>query len=157
MTLFFYAILNVLAMYLFIKKKKSLHILEILVYWMIASYLYQNFSALCYMNFKRIIVPQQLSLEFAHFLNRIVLFPIVLVTFLHYFQIGRNLFKRFFIIILSVFFLVGLEWLSDLFGVIKHVHWKLWWSFSFWLATQLILIGFMKFFQKILYRGGWNI
>ena len=94
MVLFFYILLNVLALVLFIKKKKMLHILEIIVYWMVSSYLYQNFSAICYMNFKTLIIPEKLSYEFSHFLNRTLLFPILMVTFLHFFLILTTQFEK---------------------------------------------------------------
>jgi hypothetical protein len=61
MILLFYVALNVIALFLFTKKKKSLHSLEIITFWMVSSYLFQNFSALCYMNFKTIIIPDKLS------------------------------------------------------------------------------------------------
>lgn len=153
MILFFYAVLNLIAIYFFSKKKKNLHILEIFAYWMVSSYLYQNFSALCYMNFKTIIIPDRLSVEFSHFLNRIVLFPLVMVTFLDFYLMILTNLKKLLLIIGFVFVLAGLEWLADFLGVFKHVHWQLWWSFSFWLSSLLVLIGFMKFFRNILYKG----
>ncbi|URT71377.1 hypothetical protein [Cytobacillus firmus] len=148
-----YLVINVCVLFLFIKLKKHLHILEVLVYWMVSSYLFQNFSALCYMNFKTLVIPEQLSYEFAHFLNRILLFPALMVLSLNYFLTlktykSRILLMTFFILILS-----GLEWLGHTTGVLIHVHWKIWWSFTFWLVSILALMGFMKFFRKILYRG----
>jgi hypothetical protein len=158
MILLFYLMLNLIVLFLFIKKKKkNLHILEILVYWMVASYLFQNFSALCYMNFKTLIIPNELSFEFAHFLNRIILFPMLMVTFLHYFLTLWSQLKKVLLLITFILLFVGLEWLSDFLGVIKHVHWQLWWSFSFWLTALLVLISFMKFFRKILYKGGSHV
>ena len=153
MILLFYTVLNVIAIFLFIKKKKKLHILEIIVYWMVSSYLYQNFSALCYMNFKTIIIPDKLSYELSHFLNRIILFPILLVTFLHFFLVLSTHLKKLLLMICFIFLLSGLEWLSDFLGVLIHVHWKVWWSFSFWLIGLLVLVGFMKFFRRILFKG----
>lgn len=157
MVLFFYILLNVIVIFLFIKKKKNLHPLEILVYWLISSYLFQNFSALCYMNFKTIYIPDILSLELAHFINRIILYPILLVTFLHYFLILSSLLKKILLIIGSVFVFVGLEWLADTLGVINHVHWRIWWSFAFWMGGLLLLISFMKLFRKLLFKGDWRL
>ncbi|MDQ1147807.1 hypothetical protein QE429_004634 [Bacillus sp. SORGH_AS 510] len=124
MVLFFYIVLNVLALFLFIKKKKMLHVLEIIVYWMISTYLYQNFSAICYMNFKTLIVPEKLSLEFSHFINRTVLFPLLMVIFLHYFLILTTYCKKMLLIASFVFLLTGLEYLSDLLGVLIHKNWR---------------------------------
>jgi hypothetical protein len=153
MVLVFYIVLNGIALFLFILKKKRLHILEIIVYWMIGSYLFQNFSALCYMNLKTLIIPEILSYEFSHFLNRIVLYPAIMVTFLHYYLILNTHLKKLLLIMSFVLVFVGLEWLADFLGVIKHVHWRIWWSFSFWLIALLVLIGFMKLFRKILNKG----
>ncbi|MBT2690611.1 hypothetical protein J7I93_20865 [Bacillus sp. ISL-47] len=154
MIFFLYFVINMAVLFLFIKKKKHLHILEILVYWMVSSYLFQNLSALCYMNFKTLIIPEKLSYEFAHFLNRIVLFPAIMVLFLSYFLSLRTFKRKLLLILFFLFILGGLEWMGHLTGVLIHVNWKLWWSFAFWLVSLLLLIGFMKFFRKILYRGG---
>jgi hypothetical protein len=148
-----YLVINISVLLLFIKLKKHLHILETLVYWMLSSYLFQNFSALCYMNFKTLIIPEQLSYEFAHFLNRILLIPAFMVLFLNYFLIQKTYKRKLLIIIFFILILGGLEWLGHTTGVLIHVHWKIWWSFTFWLLSLLILVGFMKFFRKILYRG----
>lgn len=156
MVLVFYIVLNVLALFLFIKKKKMLHILEIILYLMVSTYLYQNFSALCYMNFKTLIVPEKLPNELSHFLNRTVLFPIVMVTFLHFFLVLTTHFKKLLLIISYTLLLTGLEYLSDLLGVLIHVHWQVWWSISFWLIALFLLIVFMKFFRRILYKGGYH-
>jgi hypothetical protein len=154
MVLFFYIVLNVLAIFLFIKKKKMLHILEIIVYWMISTYLYQNFSAICFMNFKTLIVPEKLSLEFSHFLNRTILFPIIMVIFLHFYLILTTNWKKFLLFGSFVFFLTGLEYLSDLLGVLIHKHWRVWWSFAYWVATLSVLLVCMRVFRRILYKGG---
>lgn len=154
MVLFFYIVLNVLALFLFIKKKKMLHILEIIVYWMISTYLYQNFSAICYMNFKTLIVPEKLSLEFSHFINRTVLFPLLMVIFLHYFLILTTYWKKMLLFASFVFLLTGLEYLSDLLGVLIHKNWRVWWSFAYWVATLSVLLVCMKVFRRILYKGG---
>lgn len=89
-----------------------MHILEVLVYWMVSSYLFQNFSALCYMNFKTLLIPDELSYEFSHFLNRIVLFPAMMVMFLHYFLSLRTYKRKLLLILFFIFILGGLEWLG---------------------------------------------
>jgi hypothetical protein len=157
MILLFYVLLNAVAVYLFLKKKQKLHILETLVYWMVGSYLFQNFSALCYMNFKTLMIPDKLSYEYAHFLNRTVLFPLLMVTFLHFFLQLRTHMKKFLLIISFLFLFVGLEWLSDFSGVLIHVNWRMWWSYSYWLTVLLMLIAVMKLFRKILYKGASNL
>ncbi|WP_442598436.1 hypothetical protein [Neobacillus sp. D3-1R] len=157
MILFFYIILNVMVIILFSKMKKYLHSLEILVYWLISSYVFQNFSAFCYMNFKTIDIPEVFSLEFAHFINRIILYPALMVAFLQYFLMLSSRFKKLLFIISSVLLLTGLEWLSDFLGVIKHIHWHFWWSPVFWLAGLLFLISFMTIFRKLLFKGDWRL
>jgi hypothetical protein len=154
MVLFFYIVLNVLAIFLFIKKKKMLHILEIIVYWMISTYLYQNFSAICFMNYKTLIVPEKLSLEFSHFLNRTILFPIIMVIFLHFFLILTTNWRKFLLFSCFVSLLTGMEYLSDLLGVLIHKNWRVWWSFAYWVATLSVLLVCMKVFRRILYKGG---
>lgn len=149
----FYIVLNIIAIILFIKYKKNLHIFEIFVYWLVSTYIFQNFSALCYMNFKTLLIPEKLDLEFTHFLNRTILFPILMVTFLLiYTQLSTSL-KKLLLVLCFILLLTGFEWLAHLLGVVIHVNWRLWWSFAFWLSALLTLIGFMKFFRKILFKG----
>lgn len=154
MVFFFYLILNLITIILFSRIKKKLHSLEIILYWLLSSYLYQNFSAICYMNFKTIIIPNNFSLEMSHFINRIILFPILMVLFLHFFQSVKSSFRKVLVFVGFILFFVGLEWLSDLLRVLIHVQWKLWWSFLFWIVVLIILIGFKKFFRSILFKGG---
>lgn len=153
----FYVVLNLIVLYLFPKKANVLHSLEVIVYWMVSSYIHQNFSALCYMNFKTIEITDDILYELSHFLNRIVLFPVIMVTFLHSYLIINTFFKKILLFIFFIFLLVILEWLSDFLGVFKHKNWELWWSFAFWLSALAALIGFMKFFRKILYKKGGHI
>lgn len=154
MVLFFYIVLNVLALFLFIRKKKMLHVLEIIVYWMISTYLYQNFSAICFMNFKTLIVPEKLGLEFSHFINRTVFFPLLMVIFLHYLLILTTYWKKMLLFASFVLLLTGFEYLSDLLGVLIHKNWRVWWSFAYWVATLSVLLVCMKVFRRILYKGG---
>jgi hypothetical protein len=153
MVLLFYFIINSIVFILFIKSKKGLHILEVIVYWLVSSYLFQNFSALCYMNFKTLLIPNQLNLELAHFLNRIILIPIIMVLFLQFLLKMNTMEKKLVLLLTFIVILTGLEWLSDWLGVLNHVNWKLWWSFSYWLAALLTLVGFMKFFRRLLFKG----
>jgi hypothetical protein len=149
----YFIVLNIIGVILFIKMKKDLHILEIVVYWLAASYLFQNLSAFCYMNLKTLIIPEKLGYELSHFLNRTVLYPIIMVTFLQYFLILKSIMRKLLLILFFISFLTGMEYIEHYSGVLIHVHWKLWWSFAFWLAALLILIGFMKVFRRILYKG----
>ncbi|SFB02576.1 hypothetical protein SAMN04488577_3414 [Bacillus sp. cl95] len=138
----------------FTKIKKRLHSLEIIVYWMISSYLFQNFSAICYMNFKVLTIPNNIQLELAHFVNRIILIPLLMVLFLHFFHCVKTSFRKMVVYLGFIFLLVGLEWLSDILGVLNHVNWKTWWSFIFWIVALGILICFKKFFRSLLFKGG---
>jgi hypothetical protein len=153
MIFFYFFLLNIIGVFLFIRTKKTLHILEIFVYWLAASYLFQNLSAFCYMNLKTLIIPEKLSFELSHFLNRTVIYPIIMVTFLHYFLILKNFTRKLLLFLFTISFLAGMEYLEHFSGVLVHVHWKLWWSFTFWLAALLVLIGFMKVFRRMLYKG----
>ncbi|MEW9699801.1 hypothetical protein [Paenibacillus sp. SI8] len=144
----FYILLNsAVVLFLWKYKKKNIHILEVLVYWLFAGILYQNYSALLYMNFKLIIIPDTLSLEMAHFINRTVLYPVFTILFLNHFIRLQSAGKKIALILSYVVLFNGLEGLADWLGVLMHTKWKLWWSFSFWIIYLLLSIGFMKFFR----------
>ncbi len=154
MILFIYLLLNGITLLFFIKKKKNLHILELTAYWFIASYITQNFSALCYMNFKTLYIPEHLPLEMSHFFSRTILFPVIIVLFLDYYLITDTWYKKGLLMILFVSILTSLEWLHHFLGVLIHVNWKFWWSPSVWFGALILLIGFMKGFRILLYKGG---
>jgi hypothetical protein len=123
-----------------------------LIYWAISSMLFQNYSALFYMNFKHLIISDNLSLAMAHFINRIVLYPVFTIMFLNYYITLPFVGKKLVFFLSYIALLNGLEWLAEWLRVLKHIHWKLWWSFSFWLVFLLISIGFMKFFRMKLQK-----
>lgn len=153
MVFFIYLVMNGLGLLFFIKKKKNLHILEILAYWFLASYVAQNFSALCFMNFKTLIIPEKLSFEFAHFLSRINLYPLIMVLFLDYYLTKNTFMKKAFLILVFAGILTSIEWINHYLGVLIHKNWQFWWSPSVWLGGLLLLIMFMKYFRRILFRG----
>jgi hypothetical protein len=124
---------------------------------MVSSYLYQNYSALCFMNFKTIEITEDIIYELSHFLNRIVLFPVIMVTFLHTYLIINSFLKKLLLFVFYIILFVILEWLSDFLGVFNHSNWELWWSFAYWLSALMALIGFMNFFRKILYKKGGHL
>ncbi|MBS8263930.1 hypothetical protein DYI25_05715 [Mesobacillus boroniphilus] len=154
MVLFIYILMNGIAIIFFMRKKKQLHILEIIAYWFLASYVAQNFSALFYMNFKNLYIPEKLSFEFSHFISRINLYPLIMVLFLDYYLTANNLVKKFLLMTVFVAILTNIEWLNHFLGVLIHRNWQLWWSPAIWFSGLLLLIGFMKIFRILLYRGG---
>lgn len=154
MILSFYIILNLLVVFFFFRyRKKIFYPLEIFMYWMIGTIFVQNFSAIHFMNWKTLIISAYPSLEYAHVLNRLVLLPICFVIFLQVYRVSKSKKCRFFIFLLFVGILTGLEWLSDLLGVFDHVNWKLWWSYLYWAMSLFLTILFMKYFQKKLVEG----
>ncbi|MDF2963712.1 MAG: hypothetical protein K0S39_5447 [Paenibacillus sp.] len=154
MILSFYIYINLLASLIFFKcLKKNLHALEILLYWLLSTLLIQNYSAFNYINFHQMIIPEILSLELTHFLNRTVLGPLIIVWFLNYYVIVTAWVKKVVLLVCFVFILLGLEFLEDRLGVCIYNGWKLWWSLAVWLLFILLSIGFMKLFRKKLTKG----
>lgn len=156
MVFLIYLFMNSIVFLIFIKKKKSLHILEIMTYWMLASYIAQNFSALCYMNFKTLYIPEKLPYEFSHFMSRTVLYPLIHVIFLDYYLKTNTWLKKIILMFVFVTILTSIEWFNHFLGVLIHVNWQFWWSPAIWLAGMIFLIGCMKIFRIILYRGGYS-
>lgn len=106
------------------------------------------------MNFKNLVIPEKLSYEFSHFINRIVLYPVVMVTFLQFFITSKSFVTKSFKLTLFIILLGAFESIEHFAGVLIHKNWHPWWSGAFWLTALLILIGVMTFFRKILYKGG---
>lgn len=144
-----YLLLNLLILaFFFYWQKKHLHSLEIFVLWLVGSMLFQNYSALFFMNFKYFVIPNVFSIEMTHFMNRIVLIPIITIILLNQLIIIKSFVTRIVCTIIFVFLLTGIEKLADYLGVLKHVHWNIMWSISFWFIYILILITTMGIFRK---------
>lgn len=151
----FYLLINIIVIFSFFKHQtKHLCKLELLLYWMIGSLFFQNYSAFNYMNLKTIIIPEVLSLEMVHFMNRILLFPVLIVWFLNQFSSVSQRGKKLALVVSFVFILFGLEWLAENLGVLNHKaeFWKLW-SLSFWITAILLSIGAMNIFRRKLIKG----
>ncbi len=157
MTLFLFATLNLIVLFLFLRMKKRLHVLEIILYWLIASYLFQNYSALFYMNFKTLVIPEKLSYEFSHFLNRILLYPVVMVTFLQVYLTSKSYITKTLTVTSYILLLGIVEWIEHLTDVLIHKNWHLWWSLAFWTISLLLLIGVMSIFRKMLFKGAHHL
>lgn len=154
MVFLIYVIMNGVGLLFFLKKKKNLHILEIIAYWLLGSYIAENFSAICYMNFKTLYIPENLSLEFSHFLSRTNLYPLIMVLFLDYYLTSISFLKKLLVMLGFVAILTSIEWFNHFLGVLIHVNWQFWWSPSVWFGGLLLMIGFMKIFRVQLFRGG---
>lgn len=149
MIFIFAFLLNVLCMIFFFKwQKKHLHSLEIFVMWLVSSMLFQNYSALMSMNFKYFNIPNVFSLEMTHFMNRIALIPIFTIIFFNQLIVIKSYIQRMVYTCIFVFFLTGIEKVADSLGILKHMHWKIWWSIGFWISYILLLILMMKIFRK---------
>jgi hypothetical protein len=104
------------------------------------------------MNIKQFYIPEILSLEMAHFINRTVLIPVSTIIFLNQYIILKNLRNKIVFIIIFVLLIAGIEWLEDYLGVLIHSNWKISWSLVYWAAYILILILFMGFFRNKLMK-----
>lgn len=144
-----YFLANLVVFVFFFKfQKKHIHSLEILVLWLISGILFQNYSAFFYMNLKWLIIPNVLNLKMTHFLNRIVLIPLLTIIFYNQYIVRKKVSQKSFWVFSFVLLMAGLEMLADFLGVLKHVHWNFWWSFMFWLFFILFSTFVMTFFRK---------
>jgi hypothetical protein len=137
----------------FIFGKKELHILEITAYFFFAGIPVQNLSALLCLDLGWITISSTQSLEWAEVINRSVLIPILVVWFLSLFIHTFSYYKKIFYLLFFTCILTGIEYLSEWLGLLKHVHWKFWWSFALNAGLLLIAIPFMVFFRSYFYKG----
>lgn len=152
MTLIIFIILNVsLAGYFLFYYQKNLAIFEIFGYWCFAIILFQNMSAILYLQFELITLSEIKSYNWADTLNRLILFPLLIVWFLNLYHTAKTTNK---VILLFIFLniLVGMEWLSDWVGLFKHNNWQLWWSYVLKLSIISLSIIFMSVFRRKFYR-----
>jgi hypothetical protein len=144
-----YAAFNLVALLFFFRyERKSIHVLEILTYWLVATILFQNYSAFFTMNLKYMIVPEQLGLELAHLLNRTVLYPVIVLIYLNRYAAMSGRSTRLLWTLSAILFLTGLEWLADWTDVLRHTReWQLWWSFAWWSLYLLLLLAVYQAFR----------
>lgn len=154
MIFLFYLLANASVTVFFFKfQKKNLHAIEIFISWVVSTIIFQNYVALFYMNFDFFYIPEILSLELAHLLNRTVLIPVITLLFLNHYILLNSLKKKLASFIIIVLFCTGLEWLDHVTGVVIHRDWKIWWSFSFWIFDFFICLLFLRFFRKKLTKA----
>ncbi|SEP00947.1 hypothetical protein [Paenibacillus sp. OV219] len=154
MLLFLYILLNAAVVFVFMKTRKAMHILEIFVYWWIASYIYQNYSALCFMNFKTLIIPDMFTPKAAHFLNRMVLYPLLMVVFLQLLLRMSSFLRKLALYIGFILLFSTLDGLDHVSGILIHADWRAWWTIALWVITLPFLVVCMKLFRNILFKGG---
>ncbi|GAM12175.1 hypothetical protein SAMD00020551_0305 [Mesobacillus selenatarsenatis SF-1] len=77
-----------------------------------------------------------------------------MVLFLDYYLVTDTWYKKGFLMILFVALLTSVEWLNHYLGVLIHVNWQFWWSPSVWFGALILLIGFMKGYRILLFKGG---
>ncbi|NHC20728.1 hypothetical protein G6554_21020 [Bacillus sp. MM2020_4] len=104
------------------------------------------------MNFKFIVIPNVLSLEMTHFMNRTVLLPVLTLIFLNWFIVIKAFYQRAVFIFAFILLLAGIEKLADYVGIFKHIHWRIGWSLGVWTIYILLLILIMRIFRKTLVK-----
>lgn len=149
LTLIGYIVMNAFVMLIYFRNaNRRLHPLETVMSWIIASMVFQNYTALFYMNFELIMIPEKLSLELAHLLNRLVLYPVCLLLYLNRYASLPSLLGKSAWTAASVLFFTGFEWLAHWQHVLIHVpEWKLWWSLAFWTLFVLVNLLVHKLFR----------
>jgi hypothetical protein len=153
MVLFAYILINLFVVVFFFKYQvKRLHVLEILFYWFTSSLLVQNQSALLFMNFKYITIPDVVTLELAHLMNRTVLYPYLTFIFLNQYITLITKWTKLVMIFTFTLLLVGMDGLSVWLGIVEFVKWNFFMSALFWFCYLIIAIAIMKLFQKKLYK-----
>lgn len=153
MVFIFYVLVNVfLTLYFFWFQKKNIFPLEIFASWIVSSIVFQNYSALFYMNMNYFYIPDVLSLELAHLLNRTVLIPVITLIFLNQNVKLDSLKKKIVSLIVIELFLALSEWSEHAAGILVHRDWKMEWSFAFWMLYIAVSILFLKYFRKKLIK-----
>lgn len=146
-----------LAALFFLNRRKHLHPLDIIFCWIVGTLLVQNYSALNTMNFRYFVIPDRLDLELAHFLNRIVLVPIIFIWFLNGWVGAASLRGKIAAAAGAVAVLFGVESGMVLSGVLSYNGWKPWWSMAVWTGAVVVATAAMKGFRSIRMKKGRQV
>jgi hypothetical protein len=151
-TLFFILIINILMIILFTFYKKSLHILEVFTYWCFSAILIQNYSAILYVNFQKIILSDVISYNWADIANRLILLPMLIIWFLNLCVKSSRITTKLILFFLFSFLLLGIEITSEWMGLITYQNWSIWWSYLLISCILIFSLFFSIWFRKFLYR-----
>lgn len=151
MVISFIIVLNLIMLYLFFNAKKHLHLYEILVYWMVLSFLRQDFNAIVDVNLELVQVSQKLSDYWSIFFNRMILFPLPQVWFLSMYAGAPTLARKGLLFLGSAVFLTLLDRMMEPLGLIHFIHFAIWQTALFWASSMITGILLMKWFRKFLY------
>ncbi|MBD2868780.1 hypothetical protein [Paenibacillus arenilitoris] len=131
---------------------KRLHALEILTYWLFGSLLIQNYYAFLHINFKLIVINEALGPALAHFMNRTVMQPLIVVGVLPYYAASGTIGRKAAVLACCAGLLTGLEWLADWVGILEHKGWDGWLTAAFWLVALGLTVLCRRTFGRKLIR-----
>jgi hypothetical protein len=144
-------VLNLITLYSFVVARKNLHLYEILVYWMVLSFLRQDFNAILAINLGLVKVSRTPSFYWSIFFDRLLLIPLPQVWFLSECRVAKSRTRKIMLFVGCTVPLTLLEGITEKVGIIQYTHWKLWESAIYWMCSMVAGIWLMKWFRKYLY------
>lgn len=144
--------LTIIAAIAFTLKEKRLHPFETFFLWMVLSIFIHTFVSLFSLNWKLISLPNQLINYWAFVLLQVTFYPLMIIWgFDHYLRL-RSRTKKLIMFMVLISLIVGVEYFSKLLGVIKHVRWTLFSSYTEWFLIILLTFISWSWFRNILYQ-----
>ncbi|MFC7395269.1 CBO0543 family protein [Scopulibacillus cellulosilyticus] len=89
------------------------------------------------------------GVTYSDFIVILGIYPAINMLFLNYFPFKKRVWLKAVYIILWSLFAIGYEWLAVKAGLFYHSGWKLWYSVPIYPILYLILLGNLKFTQKL--------
>jgi hypothetical protein len=138
---------------LFIWKRNNLTLLEILTIGLFVSTINQNILDIITSNLKYIQITEEINMFWASFLNRSFLIPLLIILFVSFISTSRSIIPKVCLWLVWVLLLTGVEYTSELVGIIQFTHWHFGWSIVEWSSITFAAICARKLLYYFYSKG----
>jgi hypothetical protein len=138
------ASLFLVLLFLYVYANKNMNLLEVFIYWFWTSILMEDYMNIIYTNLKLIENYKTLEIFWDTILSHLLLKPIALIWFLHFYIASKSIWIRLLLIVVMTLFLTSSQVIRELSGYIAYRHWPIWWCTLVWMIFVLSTVGLMR-------------
>ena len=151
----FFVSSTIITAIIFIVIQKRLHVLESIFIWQISSIILTTVCSIICTNLQYIALSDKLLHALIVRLMEIIYFPGIILLFINYIYVVHHMTYRLLLVILSLFFLVGMQYLLYQGKFLNFINWNIYKSVLLWLLILFIIsIPHRIFKQKLIKEVG---
>lgn len=149
----FFLVVNLGSVLLYMRAKRHLTPFEHFGMWIVSLLFLQNWLAILHNNLNQIITAKSNVLQVAISLNTIVLMPTVSTLFGDRILARTDVLQKIRMVFIYLVTVGSLEYLSQVLGLFRYVHWSIWQSVTLWLIQLVVLAITVKVLRRWLIKG----